>query len=69
LISAKTIGRPIAPLPIINPAAPVTSRHFAALFASVMSPLAITGISTRSTTLAMVVQSAFPEYPWRKVRP
>ena len=56
------MGLPIAALPIIKPAAPVTFKQDSADFASVTSPFAITGIDTEFTIWLMESQSAMPEY-------
>ncbi len=73
-MSWKMVGRPIAPRPIISPAAPVASKHAEAVAASTTSPFAMTGMSTASTMSRICSQSAVPEYlclsvrPWTQIR-
>ena len=63
------VGRPIAPLPIISPLAPVASRHSDAVDESMTSPFAITGIDTASDISRICSQSASPEYLCLRVLP
>ena len=69
LISWKMVGLPMAPLPIIRPAAPVFPRHASADSADVTSPLAITGIFRALLTFAISFQLALPEKPCDLVLP
>ena len=59
---AAAHGRPCAPRPTITAAAPVSVEHRSAVSRSTMSPEAMTGTATRSTSSAVSVWSANPVY-------
>src|SRR6266542_3310444 len=68
MISRSAHGLPCAPRPTITAAAPVVAGTACARPRDVMSPDAMTGTSTSSTSSAVSAWSASPVYIWRAER-